>query len=192
MTDAPKYSFQRIGPGAAIAVALVVGFLVWLIFIRTGDDDTETPVEAGPQVQAVGPEFASPSDLRAAAAEVGHEIYWAGPDEDGRVELTVTTDGRAFVRYLTGGAEPGRQAADFLTVATYRIGDGFAATSEVAGREGRESFELDGGGLAVLDPADPERVYFAYPDSELQIEVFDPRPGRARELVEANEIVPIG
>jgi hypothetical protein len=190
MNDDSGYSMRRFGPGAAIAIALVVGFLVWLIFIRGGEDDPETPVDAVPQVEAVGPEFASRSDLREAAAAVGHEIYWAGPHEDGRPELTVTTDGRVFVRYLTGDAEPGRQAANYLTVATYRIGDAFAATSEVAGREGRESFEVDGGGIAVF--SDEQRVYFAYPDSALQVEVFDPDPWRARDLVEANRIVPIG
>lgn len=193
MNENQPYAIQKIRLGAVIAVALVAGFLVWLLFIRSDDNDTAPRGEVvATQVQPFGPAIATPRNLRDAAAQVGHEIYWAGPDEPGRVELTLAADGRAFVRYLTGGAEPGRQAADFLTIATYRIGDGFAATSDVAGREGNESFDIEDGGIAVFARDDPERVYFAYPGSELQVEVFDPRPERARDLVETNQIVPIG
>jgi hypothetical protein len=192
VNDDQQYSIHRVRLGAVIAVALAVAFLVWLIFIRGDDNDTAPPGDVATQVQPFGPAIANRGNLRDAADQVGHEIYWAGPDEPGRVELTLSADGRAFVRYLTGGAEPGRQAADFLTIATYNIGDGFAATSEVAGREGNESFEIDDGGIAVFAADRPERVYFAYPGSELQVEVYDPQPERARELVEANEIVPVG
>jgi hypothetical protein len=194
VNDDQQYSIQRVRLGAAIAVALAVAFLIWLIFIRNGDDETTPRGQPAAQVEPFGPEVATRAGLRDAAAELGHEIYWAGPDEPGRVELTVSRNGQAFVRYLTGGAEPGRAGGrpDFLTVATYPLGDAFAATSEVAGREGRESFEVDGGGIAVFSTGNPERVYFAYPDSALQVEVFDPDPGRARDLVEADRIVPIG
>jgi hypothetical protein len=35
-------------------------------------------------------------------------------------------------------------------------------------------------------------VYLAYPDVDLQIEVFDPTGGRARQLVTSGQIVPVG
>lgn len=96
------------------------------------------------------------------------------------------------MRYLTGGADPGVKKADFLTVATYEIKDATAVLDEVAGREGRESFDLPGGGLAVINPAEPERVYLAPAGTDLQVEVFHPEPGSARELVDSNQIEPIG
>ena len=187
------YNWRRIG--AVIAVAVAIGVVVWLLFIRGDDDGSDT----GPpgqivtsDVQPIGPAPASGEDLKAAAAELGHPLYWAGRHEDGDVELTVTADGRAFVRYLTDGAEAGDENANFLTVGTYQVENAEAALTEVAGREGRESFEVPGGGLAVADAAEPTRVYFTPADSDLQIEVFDPEAGRARELVASGDIQPIG
>ena len=188
----PDHEQNWLRIGAVVAVAAVVGFLVWLLVIRD-DEDSDAPgrvvaTEVGP----FGPAIAGPTELRDAAAQVGHDVYWAGEGQDGDVELTLTADGRAFVRYLTGKAKPGAAKADFLTIATYRLDDAEAVLEEVAGREGRESFGLPGGGLAVANSAEPQRVYFTPEGSDLQVEVFHPEAGRARELVESNEIEPIG
>jgi hypothetical protein len=175
--------------GGAIALALVAAFLVWLLLIR---DDSEEPAgTSGTEattVEPFGPAFVGERQLREAAQTVGHPVYWAGPDQDGEPELTVTTDGRVFLRYITGEEGAGVQRADFLTVATYSVANAEEALQEVAGREGRESFELPDGGLAVVDTANPERVYFVPSGSGLQVEVFHPQVGVARELVETNEI----
>jgi hypothetical protein len=50
---------------------------------------------------------------------------------------------------------------------------------------------LRGGGIAVYDSARPTSVYFAYPDSKVQVEVFDPNGRTARNLVASGRIVPI-
>jgi hypothetical protein len=50
---------------------------------------------------------------------------------------------------------------------------------------------LKGGGIAVYDSARPTSVYFAYPDSKVQVEVFDPNGRTARNLVASGLIVPI-
>jgi hypothetical protein len=84
------------------------------------------------------------------------------------------------------------QQAKCLTIATYEIENAEAVLEEVAGREGRESFDPPGGGLAVVNTAEPERVYFTPEGSDLQIEVFHPDPGQAREMVESDAIVPTG
>lgn len=181
--------------GAVVAAAAVVGFLVWLFVIRD-DGGGETSGKPGQvvttEVQPFGPAIAGASELEDAAAQVGHPVYWATESQAGDIELTLTTDGRTFVRYLTGGVKPGDKNANFLTVATYNVDNAEAALEEVAGRDGRETFEVPGGGLAVANSAEPERVYFTPADSDLQVEVFDPEPGRARELVESGQIAPIG
>ena len=194
MTEYYDYNWRRIA--LVVAIAAVIGFLVWLLLIRDDGGDEEVPGLPGvvvvTEVEPFGPALAEPDDLRNAAAQVAHDVYWAGKDEEGDLELTLTADGRAFVRYLTEGATPGQETADFLTVGTYHVENAEAALQEVAGREGRESFTTPDGGLAVTDVAEPERVYFSPPGSDLQIEVFDPEPGRARQLVETGEIEPIG
>jgi hypothetical protein len=187
------YNWRRIG--LVVGVAVVIGLLVWLLFIK-GDDDESSGGLPGKvvatEVQPFGPASAGGDDLKNAATQVGHPIYWAGRHQDGDVELTLTADGRAFVRYLIGGAQPGDENANFLTVGTYQVDNAAEAIQEVAGREGRESFDVPGGGVAVADAAEPTRVYFSPAGTDLQVEVFDPEAGRARELVESGQIQPIG
>src|SRR5687767_5490409 len=191
MSDYYEDNWLRIG--IVVAVAALAGFLVWMFLIRDDDDGPDLPgtvvtTEVGP----FGPALAGPDELRDAAAQVGHPVYWAGKGENGDLELTLTSDGRTFVRYLTDGAAAGVETADFLTVATYAVANAEAALEEVAAREGRETFVIPSGGVGVADPAEPTRVYFSPAGLDLQVEVFDPEPGRARQLVESGEIEPIG
>ncbi len=192
MSDYYEYNWLRIG--VVVAVAVVIGFLVWLLVIRDDDEGTSGApgVVVATEVEPFGPELAGSGALRDAAAQLGHPVYWAGREEEGEIEVTLTADGRTFVRYLTGGAIAGDETADFLTVATYEVENAEAALEEVAGREGREAFTVPGGGLAVADAAQPQRVYFTPAGSDLQVEVFDPEPGRARELVASGQVQPLG
>jgi hypothetical protein len=178
---------------AIVAVAAAAGLLVWLLAVRDdGEDSGEASSVVSREVRPYGPAIAGPAELQDAAGQLGHDVYCAGEGQTGDAELTLTADRRAFVRYLTGGAEPGVEEAAFLTVATYEVEDAEGVLQKVAGRQGRQSFEPPGGGLAVVNGAEPERVYLTPADTDLQVEVFHPDPGRARELVESNEIAPIG
>jgi hypothetical protein len=189
MTDYYEYNWRRIG--TVVALAVLIGILVWFFLIKGDDDGSDLPgVVVATEVQPFGPAFAGGGDLKDAAVQVGHPIYWAGKEQDGELEFTLTADGRAFVRYLTDGAGAGDEQADFLTVGTYQVDNAEAALEDVAGREGRESFDVPGGGIGVVDAAQPQRVYFSPAGSDLQIEVFDPEAGRARELVESGQIQP--
>jgi hypothetical protein len=193
MTDYYEYNWPRIL--TVVAVAALIGVGVWFFLVRDDDDsqNSDLPGVVVPtEVEPFGPDFAGGGDLKDAAVQVGHPIYWAGKEEEGEIEFTLTADGRAFVRYLTDGASPGDEAANFLTVATYQVDNAEAALQEVAGREGREPFEVPGGGIGVSDAAQPQRVYFTPAGSDLQIEVFDPEAGRARTLVESGQIQPAG
>jgi hypothetical protein len=194
-TEYRDYDWLRIG--AVTAVAVILGFSVWLFVVDDdGDGSGSTTTAPGVSVTATvdpfGPAFAGAGELRDAAARLDHPVYWAGRHEDGDLEFTLTSDGRSYVRYLVGGAEPGDDAANFLTVATYGVENAEAALEEVAQRPGRESFEPAGGGLAVVDAADPRRVYFTPAGADLQVEVFDPETGRARDLVASGKIEPLG
>jgi hypothetical protein len=183
-----------------VGAAVLVGFLVWFFLIR---DDAESgdggntgqagggnrPAAVVQEVAPFGPDRVSVSEVEDAAERLGHEIFWAGDEEN--LELTVSGDGRAFIRYLTDDVEPGVDVADFLTVATYPISDPIAAIENTASKPGREAFDVTGGGLGVSKDDDPTRVYFALPDSPVQVEVYDPTPGRALELVETGKIEPV-
>jgi hypothetical protein len=106
-------------------------------------------------------------------------------------ELTRTAAGNIFIRYLPPNARPGDPRPAFLAIGTYPVPDAFARTRTAGKRTGAVAVGLKGGGIAVYDSARPTSVYFAYPDSKVQVEVFDPNGRTARNLVVYGRIVPI-
>ncbi len=44
------------------------------------------------------------------------------------------------------------------------------------------------GGVGFVDDKRPTSVYVAYPNVDVEVEVYDPAPGRARRLVTAGQI----
>ena len=185
--------------GAALALALAVAFVVWL-FVR-GDDNssatktttaatTTTPTTTTPPVRQIGPAVATPAKLRGLARAVGHPLYWAGQKKRVRYELTQTTDGKVFIRYLPKGVPIGDRHP-YLIVATYPVRDAYKAVQTAAKESGGVTFKIARGGLAVYNRSATTNVYFAYPASKYQVEVFDPKPGRALHLVRTGAIRPI-
>jgi hypothetical protein len=141
-------------------------------------------------VTPIKPTVASISDLRALVSSSGYPIYWAGPQSGQTYELSELSDGRIYVRYLPKGVKAGAQEP-LPTVGTYPAQDAFAAVKVIARRPGATLIKLSNGGIAVTDPAHPTSVYLAYPHGQVEVEVFDPSPARARELVRTGVIVPV-
>jgi hypothetical protein len=178
--------------GAVIAVALGVAFLVWLVFIR-GDDGEEpvaAPVERAP-VSAIDPTEASAADLLELQEEAGHPIYWLGEMEGKEIEMSRTTDGSIYVRYLDPGAKVGERAP-YLTVSTYPFVDAYSALEVVAERPGSVSQRLEDGALVVRASESATSVYVAWPDQDVQVEIFDVDPEEALRAATSGELTPVG
>jgi hypothetical protein len=171
----------RIGAIAGLAVAVAV--VTWVLLSR-GSETAAGDERAPARVVSVGA-------LRELPARVGHPVYWAGPRDGVGYELTRTDDGRVYVRYLPNGVKAGDAGADYLTVGTYPVANALAQTKAAGQRSGAERFSLPGGGVAVFDRARPTNVYFAYPGTALQVEVYDPSARTARGLVESGAVQPI-
>lgn len=144
-----------------------------------------------PPRASTGSRPASIPELKALAVTLGHPIYWAGNEPDVTYELTRTRDGSVYLRYLPAGVAVGDPRPDFLTIGTYPQKDAFAILRATAARNGVSTFKLDAGGLAFVDSKHPTSVYAAYPDVDFQIEVYDRRPGRARQLVMSGQLAPV-
>jgi hypothetical protein len=168
--------------GAVIAAAVLVAVLAYIL-LRGGDDD-------GSKKNVVA---ADAAEVQKLAAEQEHTPYWAGPGGAQTFEWTDTSDGRVFVRYLTGGAQINDQRPNFLTVGTYPVpgGDGLAAVKQAAKQPGAKTFRVKGGALGLVNEKKPTSVYLAYPGSPDQIEVYDPDPAEALKLVTSGQIQPI-
>ena len=169
----------RVRIGAVVVLALIGGLFAWLFTSgKTSSSHTK----------GVAAQAASVQELAALAANVKHAVYWAGPKPGFTYELTRLNDGRIYIRYLPTGVAIGSKQASYLTVGTYPLKNAFAAVRAIAKREKTATVTLGGGALAVQDVHHPTSVYFAYPGSDYQVEVFDPSPARARQLVVSGQI----
>jgi hypothetical protein len=156
-------------------------------------------VVASGQVQPVtvkdgtetGPRGVSSTKLKTLASSSDHPIYWAGNDPGVTYELWQTSDGSVFVRYLPRGVPVGA-VKPYLTVGTYPLHDAFTVTKTLAQRPGMVRIEIGGGAIAFFSKTTPTNVYLAYPGVDVQIEVYDPSPTRARGFVASQRITPVG
>jgi hypothetical protein len=174
---------NRVRIGAVVAVVVVVAFVAWLIF-RDGGDDNNTP--QGPSSSA-----ASVAQLRSISDETGQPVYWAGPRLDYTYELTRTTDGNVYIRYLPPGTAVGAQEPNYLTVGTYPRRRAERGLKRIARRQGSVSFTIPDSGFAVYSRARPNSVYIAYPGEDVQVEIYDPNATRARRLARSGRVRPI-
>jgi hypothetical protein len=166
--------------GAIVAVVVGVALLAWLVL---GGDD-----EGG---EAGAPQAVSVEDLQEEAGSSNMPVFWAGPQAGSTYEFTETSDGSVYVRYLPEDTDIGDPSPDFLTVATYPLENGYARVQAAAEEDGAETEELPNGGLALVDPDRPSSVYVAYEGEPYQVEVYDPSPDRALELVTSGAVQPV-
>jgi hypothetical protein len=128
--------------------------------------------------------------LKSLASSLGHPVYWAGPKNGYTYELTRTASGQVYLRYLPRGVKVGTKEP-YLTVATYPFRGAFGAILALEKRKNAAKIKLAGGGRAVVDP-DKKSIHLAYPGSQYEVEVFDPSPSRARQVVESGQISTVG
>jgi hypothetical protein len=176
---------------AVVAAALIVAAIAFLLL--SGGDDEDSGTAAAPPVTAaeVPPAIVAATDLRDASVELGHQIYWLGERPGTELELTRKGNGEVYVRYLTGGAEPGDTRPLFVTVGTYPVQDAVAAVKRAAKAAGTKPLPIAHGGYAFVNPGNPSSVYFAYPGSDYQVEVFAPKAAEALELVTSGKVLAV-
>jgi hypothetical protein len=176
-----KLSLPHLRLGALLAVGLAVFLTGWLIL--GGRDDGST--------SANDASAASEADLRSFAASASTPVYWAGPRAGRTYELTQTTDGRVYVRYLPRGVEAGDPRPRFLTVGTYPRPNAWAELRRASREPGAVSRRLPNDAMMVFSRSRPTSVYLGFAGGRYQIEVYAPSPGAARRLVESGQIVPV-
>jgi hypothetical protein len=176
-----------------VLAAIAACVFVVLLFVGNGPPERPKPVIGHPQIT-------TGAALRALSAATGQPVYWLGEQPGTRLELTRTTTGRVFVRYLPGTAQVGDQSITYPFVATYRYPDALAAVRRAARANVSVVRRLAGGGVAVQGksghelvratarPLPSPPVFFAYPGSDYLVEVYDSSRERALSLVTSRRV----
>ena len=190
-----RYQLRGVRIGAVIAIAAVAAFLVWFFAIRdTGDNNNNTTGGPGKSSSnVVGPVAATQVDVADLAKKNDQPVYWAGKQAGTTdIELTQTADGNVYVRYLTDDTSIGTPKPSYLTVGTYPFGNAIHALDTIAKQPGAKTFKVPNHGTAVQNSSSPTSVYLAYPDEKgFEIEVYDPDPATALDLVKSGDIKPV-
>lgn len=173
----------------AVAAAIVVAGALILLLSCGGEDGGDG---GAPALKTGVPTELSESELRAFGRAQAVPVYWAGPQENRRYEVTRTASGRVYIRYLTPKAEVGSAQPRFLTVGTYPGRDAYSALRTASRGAGSVRVRTQSGALVTWAKAQPTSVYFAFPGSAFQVEVYDPSALRARSLVLDGQVTRLG
>ncbi len=165
---------SRAGGGVIAALVLAAVLAAWAVIVTRASPE--------PKPAAIGPITLSADSLRAFAESVRQPIYWAGARPGDRYELTRTSTGNVFVRYLSPGSGGGSAQ---LTVATYPYVEGFRALESVSNVQ---QVTLERGGVAIVDPRYLASVYFAFPGANYQGQVFGPSPDELLRVVRSGDL----
>jgi hypothetical protein len=169
-----------------LALASVVAVAALVFGLLAYFHSTATTASGSPTVGV--PTIVSSQDLAAYAKTTG-PIYWAGAQKSKQYELTVTADGDTYVRYLPAGVKAGSTSAKYLTVATYPVANAYALLVAKGKDDGETATTTQSGAVILSSDSDKSRAYFAFPNSNFQVEVFDPQSGEALSKVSNGSLV---
>lgn len=174
------YQIEVFDPDAGAAKELVASKKITLI--------PGSKTSAG-SAQRSGAVATTPAKLKNLSRSLNQPIYWVGARAGSvKYELTRTSDGSIYVRYLPANAKIGERETPFLTVGTYKLPGAFKATQQAAAAPDAVKVKVNVGGVAFYSKANPTSVHLAYPGEDYQIEVFDPSASRAQELVSSGQV----
>ena len=128
--------------------------------------------------------------LRGAVALLATPVYWIGPIDGYEYILDVSINGLILVRYVPTDVELLDEKNRYTAVGTYSVADAHEVT-KARGQEGGSTVGLinEDGAAVFYDSNSPLNAFLAYPNIDIQVEVFDPRPSVAIEAARGAGIV---
>jgi hypothetical protein len=179
--------------GAVLAIAAAAGLGAWAVVSNRDSDSPAVAVTTASSAttttaQPIAPVGLSAGGLRTLTASISQPVYWAGPKPGYLYELTRTSAGKIFIRYLPAGTPVGTKKATYLIVATYPFRGALQALKDLSGRP---QITIPGGGTAIVDKGHPQSVHLAFPGVDDQIEVYDPSPARSLAIARSGSVRPV-
>ena len=177
----------RIRAGAVVAGAIVVALALWLILSSNGGNRQSN----GAAGAGSTPMLFSKNGLIGLVDTLDTPVYWVGPRANVGYEVTETSAGRTYVRYLPPGVHAGDPRPDFLTVGTYQLSNPMAAMRNAGHERGGETVHLKGGTVVFMNRSKPTSAFIVGRGWKDQVEVYDPSPDAAMKLVLAGDVQPV-
>ena len=170
---------------ALLTLLVAAGALGW--HFEGGKLRNSTPSTAtGPSLVTTA--ATSTGQLVSAVTALNHPVYWIGPAAKATTyELTQSSNGETFVRYLPKGVAVGSQQA-YLSVGTYPMQNAYAVTKALSQKKGSVAVTAPKSAVAFYFSGRPENVFVAYPNSTDQIELFDPASAGSKGLVQSGAL----
>ena len=174
-------------PRVAALIGIVLAVAIGAFLLLGNDDDSGS---SGPD-PTNGAEAASVDDLQTVASAADHPIYWAGEESGKQYELTITSEGNIYIRYLDPDTPIGSADVASLTIGTYNVPDAYGALQGLAEQKGAKTGSTPDGGYVLTNKNNPNSVYVAFPGQDYEVEVYDPDPKNAFKVATSGAIVPI-
>jgi hypothetical protein len=191
---------SRLRVGAVLAIAAAAGLGAWAVIANRDSGapsaspgppaatTTGTPAATTATARPIAPVGLSANGLRTLTASISQPIYWVGPKPGYLYELTRTSTGKIFVRYLPPGTPVGAKKATYLIIATYPFRGALKALKNLTTAR---HVAIPGGGIAIVDKTHPQSVHLAYPGIDNQVEVYDPSPARSLAIARSGTVRPV-
>ena len=176
---------------AVIAGAVVVVIVAAIIAFAVGGKDSKSSSSNGSNGQTTQQTGLSADGLKTAVAALGRKVYWAGDEADNQYVLQTLANGQTTVRYIPKGGNPNEAQAIYRVMGSYPIKDAFGVTTKAGQAEGSVLITNADGSIVVYNKSKLTNVYVAFPNVDVQVEVYDPS-GQALALATSGRVVPVG
>ena len=170
-----------------VVVVLLIAVGVGLFFLLH-KSTKHKPQGTGAKTSRIGPVLMSASQLKIQSRIIGSPIYWAGPLKGYSYELTRTTKGFLYVRYLPKRFRAGAPSARFLIISTYPFVGAYDGLKKAA--HGK-AIAGQNDSILVVNPSYRKSVLMAWPGVDYQVEVYDPNPTISATIAESGRIQPV-
>lgn len=169
------------GVVAVLLLIAAAGVGGWLLGRHHGAGNTTVAGGLKPGV----PKILTAAQVRQLGAEDG-PLYWVGERPGTKLEVTLTSRGGTYIRYLPDDAEVGTKQP-YLTIGTYDAIDGYSGLA-AAKKSDAEVVQGSNGAVIATFKSTPNSTYFAFPNGSFQVEVFSPNAGEARDLTDKGTV----
>lgn len=190
VNDSSPQTLRHIEPNKRLAIAIaliaVICAVAWNLSrgsssnVATGTNDTAAQSSTaattqGLSLQPLPATIVSAPELLSATKDLGVAIYWNGKMKDTKLELTILSEGKIYVRYLPKDAVAGA-TEPYFTVATYFDPEAFAKVQNLGSSAGAKFVQYTGGAVAASASESDSNVYFAFDGNPALYNIYAPDP----------------